>query len=59
MKHMSLRDLENEMQNAGVEPGSLESGLSGKKVVQDHEKPIRYSRRNHYHGKKGAYNEAE
>lgn len=59
MKRMNLRDIQREIENAGVHPGSLESGLAGKKVVQDYEKPIRYSRRNNYHGKKGAHNETE
>lgn len=59
MKRMSLRDIEREIKNAGVHPASLESGLSSKKVLQDHEKPVRYSRRNDYHGKKGANNETE
>lgn len=57
MKTMSLRELEREIENAGVTPGSLESGLSGSKVVYD--KPVRYSRRNQYHGKKGTNNETE
>ena len=53
MKMMSLREIEQEMQNAGVEPGSLDSGLAGKEVVPGYEKPTRYSRKKHYSGKKG------
>lgn len=38
--------------STGEEPGSLQTGLSSKKVVQDYEQPTRFSRRNEYCGKK-------
>lgn len=56
---LNMREIEREIENAGEMPGSAESGLSSQKVVSDFEKPVRYSRRNNYHGKKGTYDETE